>query len=534
MPFCHACGQHLVTDGRYCQHCGTRQEPVYPVSTEPPPPVSVTQPIPVAAAQSSGVSQTHPVATTEAIPAPAVSPSATTTEGSTAVGGTAVGGPGPDVSVPGSGPGMPTARAVRTGLAAVLLVLSLLTRWDAVGNGGDLSWTLLALLAALVACAVPYLLRPAVLDRHVPPGQLDAVIALLIAPVVLVAVVTMVRGLAQDRGVGTGVAFAVAAAVLLAQSREGDAPPARIPAVWRTVAAALYLAAGLWGLTGVAVLVGSSGAGDYSFAATSVVAAWALVAPLLGLSGAVGWVGVQLFRRDASAWAGGLALAACLVVAFVALSEAGGVGAGAGPGSWSIDAALGGMAVLSVAGATASCAGGVRGQLTPPMSLGVGWVQAALGVLTVAAIGGVGLVLQAALTVATVRSLGAPDRLTPIWFLALSAVAVAALLAARVVLGRRPGRGRAATIGLTTGVVLLAIVGYAVTEASVGFLGLVVYFLGPLTVMAMVSLPPSVRAHYGPLIPGQNDTLSGAPTGAPSDPEATGAGSSVWSPPPPQ
>lgn len=467
------------------------QQPYPPGAGQPYPPGAAGQPYPAAPGHPPQYQTPYPPTSAPAYPAPphpgpgqpyAPAPPSTYP---------------PAQPAPGAGQPPPlaltqlfTGPVIRDIVAAVLLITALVTTWDYSGTGGDDTWVLLSALLAFVGIGATYVLQPSVIGRTVPAEQVGLLRIGTVVPLLLVILVTLVRGLTQDRGIGLAVALAAAAVVLVAQHDTSTQGRGVLP--WAAISGALYLGVGAWVVLSILIeareVLGS-------------LWGWAFILPILAMGLLFGIVGFRVLRRVASEWAGGLIFAALLLVAFLIVTDS-----MSGAGSWASRAdanpIVGGLMTPMLMAAAASVGPGVYRSLQPAMQGETRWVQAVVGILGLAGILGGASVLQLLLLLIEMsRAGGSASNAQGIIALILMLSTVAMLWICRHWLLVDPVAGRRLTIWAMVILSLLALVLYAATDTRLDAYLLVLSFLMPISVVGLLTIPADVRRAYGPILP---------------------------------
>lgn len=465
MNFCTSCGTP-AGDARFCGNCGT------PLTTAQPgaavrESVSPRAPQP---AQGREVSQPG----TAADPSPSSTPHASRTGGAAPGSWPATRGDLGDVFRSDPGP------AVRAAAVLALVTLALIKPWEvtalglwggtestsAAGNG----WALMALLLVVVAAGVGFFAdNVRSLGLPVEPRALQLV---LVAPCAVIALIAMVRMLAEESVMGPSVALGLVAAVLVVQI----GAPAAEAGAWR-VAATVLLGAGalltLWQLRGVVEL----GRIDGMLAVILfITVGWI---PLLGI-----WLIMGLREHKPAEWAALVVFGAGLLAAMVLLSE------GADPGL-----------TLMLAGATTAVAPGVATLMQMSPDPADRWLHWAAGVMVLWMVGGAVMCLIGLLGAIRLADVGVGVGAL-VWIGLWGGVTAIAAGTARNKLVADPATGRKvavifAAVSVLIYLVSLAAVDADLTDPAVLLAGLTV----PVVIVLMLAVPRSVNQRYGSLLP---------------------------------
>ena len=205
MAFCGQCGKSVNEQARFCTSCGQplASPPVAePAAASPDPSISV-EPAPVgtAAAQNTPVPPIRP-----AQPAPPASTGWTAT--------TVPSTPTPPPVDLGSLWRRHGEATLRTAIGIVLLLLSLGLEWDSVGTTGDQLFPLLAVIAALGACLMDFVLRPEITGHTFDDRQRQLFRLLLITPLCAAIVWAVIATFAKTEGLAFGIPVALVGAII--------------------------------------------------------------------------------------------------------------------------------------------------------------------------------------------------------------------------------------------------------------------------------------------------------------------------------
>lgn len=473
MRFCHACGHRLEIVGKFCSFCGAQQ--LLPGSEAASP------------ATSSGPLN-------QEFSAPAnqwVQPPAQRVEPEPFVVSPQV---GPQPSVPPSTVSLTsllTGPVVRDLAAALLLALALGLTWDFSGSGGENTWVLLTVLLSLLGIGATYVLRPSVIGRTVPVDQISVLRLTAVVPLLLVILVTMVRGLTAQGGIGIAVAVAAAAVVLAGQHDAGRLSGGPIP--WARISGGLYLGVGAWVVIAVVTVTRE---------VLGSLWGWSIVAPILATGVIFVVVGLRVLRRMASEWAGGLIVAGSLLIAALFISDALNETGGYVASRVSADPTVGGMMTLTLMAAAASLGPGVYRSLVPQMVGETRWVQAVIGLLGLVSILALSIFLQLLFfLIETQRSGLARMDVKVVLAVVLAGLSVAALILCRQRLVADPAAGRRLTVWVMVGLFLAAVVLDAASTSALTTYVLTVHFVVPVVTIGFLTIPPDVRRAFGPMLP---------------------------------
>ncbi|WP_053205802.1 zinc ribbon domain-containing protein [Jiangella muralis] len=466
MNFCSNCGAP-ATGSAYCGNCGA--------------PMTAS-----AAAQAAAPAQAGPGASA---PGGAAAPGGMPAPGGTpASGGVPAGGaarnPFADIPV------LDYARDI---VALVLLLVSFGMPWDLTDTVTGKVYVVLVTLLSVLSLSLPYLKRGGVLPTSWGTAELRLARLAANAPYVVVVLITLVLGYVGENngdGVGVGMTFGLAGALLAAQGREAEQSPTGDGAVWR------WITLGIGGLFALLTLVSiitfltdAAEGADWEVVAAVIVSMLFFLAlaalPLLGV------------LRGDGAWRDVLLLVG-LVALFVGVWQLG--AEQTMRDSWSLST-FGPQLILVPALAVAAAAPGLRSQYrqTPGAAYwsGVGTRMFELVMVTAAA--GAVLYVLGIIGVEDGRGLG-------IVVLVLMLILALAALVGRNALVRDPNAGRAIAVVaggvfILLGIVVAAILGasddgtVAVVDAAIIS---VLWWVG-VALLVVLTAPPSVRAEYGPV-----------------------------------
>lgn len=394
-------------------------------------------------------------------------------------------------------PAVPVADHVTDGVAALLLLTSLLLPWDVGTQASGRVDVVLVTLLSVASLALPHLARAGVF----PPGwtvlttrRARLLANLPYAVLVLVyLVLDAVSGLGDGlgiRGIGYAAALGLAGAVLAAQPRRSElGPPEQdrgVGPLWSLLTAVLVGVCGLLLVVGTVVGVVS---GVLSLVLGSAVTSIVLVLVEALQTAVLTLPLVGLLRRDAAwrpvALAGGGAMALGLLCSGVATGF--GVSTVRAPG----------IALLLVPAAVAAGTGpaALRAMRAAPTGAPAqGWFRVAGRLWLVLAGAAVLQVVTTALQMVAYEPLrGVPAVVVIVLLLVM---AVTALMGRARLLGDGAGGVSAALLlagaGVVVGIVVLAVVGATTSLGASGTLVVVALWL-PVAVVAVLTLPPSVR-----------------------------------------
>lgn len=405
-------------------------------------------------------------------------------------------------AAPGARPGasinpfadIPVVDYGRDAIALVLLLVSFGMPWDAVDSATGKVYVILATLLSIVSLTLPYLKRGGILPATWGTAQLRLTRLAANAPYVVVVLVTFVLAYVGEDGgdgVGVGIAFGLAGALLAAQGRQAEQEPAPGDgALWRAVTIGL---AGLFALLSVlsAVLFLIDFAENLDWAPITlrllvVVFFLALVAmPTMGLvRGQPGWRDVLVLLAIV-----GLFVALWQLGAERTLSDA-----------WNLRALGPAMLLYPALGAAAASAG--LSAIDRPVAGATRWVTMSIRLFQLVAIVGVfGAVMYA------VQLIDIEDgRGSAITVLVLHLLVVVAALVGRNALVGAPNQGRAVAIGAglvfaVLGVVIVSVLG-ASDLAIVGLFDAAmvsVMWWFALAILLALTTPKAVRDEFGPV-----------------------------------
>ncbi|WP_157987945.1 DUF7937 domain-containing protein [Jiangella endophytica] len=466
MNFCSNCGAP-ATGSAYCGNCGA------PLTADAAAPrAGQAQAGPAAGGAGPAAGGAGPVAGGPAAPAAAAAP------------GGAARNPFADI---------PVLDYVRDVVALVLLLVSFGMPWDLSDTVTGKVYVILVTLLSVISLSLPYLKRGGVLPASWGTAELRLARLAANAPYVVVVLITLVLGYVGENrgdGVGVGMAFGLAGALLAAQGREAEQSPSGDGQVWRW---ATLGTGGLFALlTVVSIITFLTDAAEgqeweiVAYLIVSMLFFLALaVLPLLGV-----------LRGDA-AWRDVLLLVG-VVSLFVGVWQLG--AEGTMRDSWSLST-YGPQLILIPAIAVAAAAPGLRPQYkqAPGAAFWSGVGRRILELtMVVAAVGVVLYVLQI---------IGSEEaRGLAIVVLVLMLILVLAALVGRNALLRDANAGRAIAVVaggvfILLGIVIAAILG-ASDDATVAIADAtiisVLWWFG-VALFVVLTAPPSVRAEYGPI-----------------------------------
>lgn len=385
---------------------------------------------------------------------------------------------------------------LRDVIALVLLIASLSMPWDAAGVAADRLHVVLVTLVSMASLTLPYLKRAGVLPHGWGNAEVRVTRALANVPYFVVVALTIVVDIAAEGplagGVGVGVGFGLAGAVLAAQARtadEGDEP--RQGHLWRMVT--LGLAAVVAALTVVRLVVvfvrlADAPAADWAAVTLSLLEPLIFLAVLL--VPVFGILGRHASARNVLIAVGVMGA----VLGFWRMSEGSGLAEvlsirDAGP-----------MELLWLATAAAGSAAGVSRMMSPVPAYEQ-WIGTAVRALGLA---GVLAGLSAVYWVVVVTSFD-EGRGTTITVLLLVLLAVVAAVVGRSSVRGNPRQGRPVALAVAAVLILIAIVDLAVETAgqldlfpvsALAVTGLIV--LAALVMFALTA-PTSIRDELGPV-----------------------------------
>lgn len=162
--------------------------------------------------------------------------------------------PGAPAQVSNPFSGLPLVDVLRDVAALVLLVTALFYDWSQGDSGAELWYVDVSLAIALVSLASTYLWKLGVFG-HAWNVRTNGLIRLLATiPYFVSVLVVVILDLADDRGVGVGVAVGLFAAILVAQPRKHELPPTSLAPsdkIW------VYVTGGLVALSALLALITS-------------------------------------------------------------------------------------------------------------------------------------------------------------------------------------------------------------------------------------------------------------------------------------
>lgn len=378
---------------------------------------------------------------------------------------------------------------VRDLVALVLLLISFGMPWDQADTTTGKIYVILATLLSIVSLSVPYLYRTGVF----PTGWgLDRVRLVRLAanlPYGLVVVITLILDYVAGRdadGVGIGLAFGFAGAVLAAQPRRAEMRPTDGP-LWRAVTIGL---GGVIALLSLVTLIPDLV--DLADVAWSVITLQILV--ILFFVAVIGLPMVGFIRRD-SGWRDVLVVlgAVGILAGFWQLS------AESVDDAWRVES-LGPAAVLWPGVAAAVTSPGVE-SFVNRLRGSARWVQVAQRTLELMLLVAVfGIVISAV-------ELAADDsqRGTQITTLVLYLIIVAAALVGRsaVVRDARQGRPAALVVGGAFGILGIVLAAVMVGVGMYEVVTLSIVFVVSATVIGVLTIPKVVRDELAVVAPGQ-------------------------------
>lgn len=492
MNFCSNCGAP-ATGSAYCGNCGA--------------PMTAS-----AAAQAAAPAQAAPGASASGgAAAPGGAPAS---GGAPAAGGAPARNPFADI------PALDYARDV---VALVLLLVSFGMPWDLTDTVTGKVYVVLVTLLSVLSLSLPYLKRGGVLPASWGTAELRLARLGANAPYVVVVLITLVLGYVGENsgdGVGVGITFGLAGALLAAQGREAEQSPSGDGALWR------WVTLGIGGLFALLTLISlitflTDAAEGLEWEQTTYL----IVAMLffLALAALPLW---GVFRGDA-AWRDVLLLVG-LVALFVGVWQLS--AEGTMNDAWSLST-FGPQLILVPALAVAAAAPGLRATYrhTPGAAYWSGVGARMLELVMVTAAAGVVLYVLSIIGVEDGRGLA-------IVVLVLMLILALAALVGRNALVRDPNAGRAIAVVaggvfILLGIVVAAILGasddafVAVVDAAIIS---VLWWFG-VALFVVLTAPPSVRAEFGPVGASQlnlSSVLPGNGNGA-STPAAAGAATGV-------
>jgi hypothetical protein len=409
--------------------------------------------------------------------------------------------------------GIPALDYVRDIVALVLLLVSFGMPWDLTDTVTGKVYVILVTLLSVISLALPYLQRGGVLPGSWGTAELRLARLAANAPYVVVVLITLILGYVGENGgdgVGVGIMFGLAGALLAAQGREAEQTPSDggDGGLWRWITLGIgALFALLTVISLVTFLTDDADVLEWeqvTYLVVSMLFFLALAAlPLWGV-----------FRGDA-AWRDVLLLLG-ITALFVGVWQLGADGTMAD--AWSLST-FGPQLILVPAIAVAAAAPGLRTRYTHQAGAAY-WsavgVRALELVMLTAAAGVVFYILQI---------IGSDvGRGISIVILVLMLVLVLAALVGRNALVRDGNAGRAIAVVaggvfILLGIVIAAILGaadetiVAIADATI----LSVLWVFGLALFVMLTAPPSVRSEYGPIGTNQLSLSSVLPGNGPSD-----------------
>lgn len=470
MAFCISCGGELASGGRFCTSCGHPVPAATTFTTGSAPSQVGSSPAPGEPIQdlSRDVPRAPAFSPPEAqLPNHPRQPHTISSSGGAAVA----------VSPISTAP----LDMLRLGLGVVALLLSLALPWDLQSRTAGSPWSLISVLVALIGTAVPFVMtpRPGAAAQQVQQYQLLRLLPL--APLSIFAIVTVVRDLADGRGCGVGVAFALGGAVLGAAQR-GTATGPTNASLWRQVSGWSFVISAVWMLI-LAVWVMKEAYDRWSPSLTFVLA---MCVPFLAMGAITLFIGLGMLRHRAVEWISGLIFGVMLVIGVLAA----GLSASADGGR------AGAIVALYFVGLAGAAAPGVVDLMLPRASTGVRWVQVVSSLLVIASVFLTALAMEAALALA-VEFQPATGKLVWLLIYAISAALGAVVVRQHVAASPRKGRRSAAIWAAATGVIgtvnLFALVG------RVSAIDIASTLLLPVAVLVILNLP-AVNRELGPLV----------------------------------
>ncbi|QDO88335.1 hypothetical protein FNH13_08260 [Ornithinimicrobium ciconiae] len=370
--------------------------------------------------------------------------------------------------------------ALRAGAVLVLVIIALIKPWEltalglwgatesnaAAGNG----WALLALLLVAVAAAIGFFAdNVRTLELPIEPRVLQAV---LVAPLAVLAVIAMIRMLAEESVMGPSVAIGLVAAILAVQigAPLPEASTARQTAMVLLVFGAVLT---LWQLRGIVEL----GRVDGMLAVILfITVGWI---PLLAA-----WFVMGLREHKPAEWAALIVFGAALLAAMLLVSGGADVGL-----------------TLLLAGATVATAPGLASLMQMSPDPADRWLQWAAGVMVLWMVGGA--VMCVIGLFGAIQLSGSGIGVGALVWIGLWGAATAIVAGvARNKLVEDPAVGRMiavifAAVSVLIYVVSLAAIDADLTEPATLLVGLTV----PVVIVLMLAVPGSVNRRYGNLLP---------------------------------
>lgn len=389
---------------------------------------------------------------------------------------------------------IPIIDYVRDAAALVLLLVSFGMPWDLADSSTGKVYVILAALLSIASLTLPYLKRGGILPTTWGTAQLRLARLAANAPYVVVVLVTVVLAYVGENGgdgVGVGVAFGLAGAILAAQGRQTELEPAPGDgALWRSITLGV---AGLFALISVLSLVMFmvDFASDLEWAPITLqilIIVFFLAVPALPL---LSFVRGQHGGRDA------LMLVA-VVGLFVGLWQ---MSADATIGDvWSLRASTPGILLFPALGAAAAAAGVAA--RTKANGGSTRWIGLATHLFYVTLlVGAFGAVTTAVQLVDADQGRGAAITVVVLYLL----VVVAALVG-RNALVSDPNQGRAVALGAALvfavlGVVIVSVLGasdlYVVGLADATMVSVMWWFA--IAILLALTTPKAVRDELGPV-----------------------------------
>ncbi|MBB5791962.1 zinc ribbon domain-containing protein [Jiangella mangrovi] len=390
---------------------------------------------------------------------------------------------------------IPALDYVRDIVALVLLLVSFGMPWDLTDTVTGKVYVILVTLLSVISLALPYLQRGGVLPGSWGTAELRLARLAANAPYVVVVLITLVLGYVGENGgdgVGVGIMFGLAGALLAAQGREAEQTPSDggDGALWRWITLGI---GGLFALLTVISLV--------TFLTDDAdVLEWEQITYLvvamvffLALAALPLW---GVFRGDA-AWRDVLLLLGVTAL-FVGVWQLGADGTMAD--AWSLST-FGPQLILVPAIAVAAAAPGLRPRYTHTAGAGY-WSAVGVRALEL-----VMLTAVAGVVFFVLNIIGADvGRGIAIVVLVLMLILVLAALVGRNALVRDANAGRAIAVVaggvfLLLGIVVVAILGASdetIVDIVTATIVSVLWVFG-LALFVVLTAPSSVRSEYGPI-----------------------------------
>jgi hypothetical protein len=494
MNFCSNCGAP-ATGSAFCGNCGA--------------------PMAAAGAAQAGQPQAGQPARGPATGGPAAQPG-TQQSGPIGTGapvGAARGNPFADI------PALDYARDI---VALVLLLVSFGMPWDLTDTVTGKVYVILVTLLSVISLALPYLKRGGVLPESWGTAELRLARLAANAPYVVVVLITLVLGYIGDNGgdgVGVGITFGLAGALLAAQGRQAEQTPSDggDGALWRWITLGL---GGLFALLTVISLItfltDDAEVLDWeqvTFLVLAMVFFLALAAlPLVGvLRGDAVWRDVLLLLGITALFVGVWQLSADGTLA----------------DAWSLST-FGPQLILVPAIAVAAAAPGLRPRYVHAPGAAY-WSALGVRMLELVMLAAVAGVVFFVLNIIGVDA----GRGIAIVVLVLMLVLVLAALVGRNALVRDANAGRAIAVVaggvfILLGIVIVAILGAsdeALVDLSTAVIVSVLWWFG-VALFVVLTAPPSVRSEYGPIGANQLSLSSVLPGNGPDD-AATATGTAT-------